>query len=63
MTLRNRFHFLNLWDEIPDQGEGRYKEEKEKSVRDQQSANMGSSQWDNEHSVSGECLCMYVCAC
>lgn len=59
MTLQSRFHFLNLWDETPDQGEGRDEEEKEGSVRQQQSANMGTSQWANEHSVPGKCS--FVC--
>lgn len=60
MTLQNRFHFLNLWGEMPDQGEGRDEEEKEKSVKNPQSANRGSSQWDNGYSVSGECFYVYV---
>lgn len=58
MTLQSRFHFLNLWDETPDQGEERDEEKREGSVREQQSANMGVSHWPSEHSVSGKCLCV-----
>lgn len=56
MTLRSSFHFLNLWDETDDEGEGR-----EGSVREQQSASMGPSDWANGRPVSGKFLCVCVC--
>ena len=55
MTLQSRFHFLNLWDETDEEGE-----EREGSVRDQQSANVGPSRWANGHPYSGKRVC--VCA-
>lgn len=54
MTLQSTFHFLNLWDETNDQGEGR------KAVRKQQPANMGPSQWANGHPASGKFVCVCV---
>lgn len=63
MTLQNRFHFLNLWNETPNQREGTDEEEKEGTVREHQSANKDTSKWPNEHSVSGECVpfCFSTC--
>lgn len=58
MTLQSRFHFLNLWDETPDQGEGG--DEEEGSVRGQQSAHVGGPQWAGKHSAPGKCLCVCV---
>lgn len=52
MTLENRFHFLNLWDEATDQAE----EEKQGSGREQQAVGTGTSLWSSESSVRGECL-------
>lgn len=58
MTLQNRFHFLNLWDETPSQGEGRHDEDKEGSVREQKSACVETSQWPNKH--SGMCVFVFL---
>lgn len=59
MTLQSRFHFLNLWNETPVQGEGTDEEEKEGTEREHQSANKDISQWHNEHSVSGKCTFLF----
>lgn len=61
MTLQSRFHFLNLWNELPCQTEGT-DEEKEGTERDHQSANKDISQWHNERLVSGKCgFFLFVC--
>lgn len=54
MSLQSRFHFLNLWNETPNQSEGTDEEEKKGRVREHQSANKDTSKWPNEHSVSGK---------
>lgn len=54
MTLESRFHFLNLWDETSNQSEGTDEEAKEGTVREHQSANKDTSEWRNEHSLSGK---------
>ena len=54
MTLQSRFHFLNLWNETPNQREETDEEKKEGTVREHQSANKDTSKWRNEHSVSGK---------
>lgn len=59
MNLQSRFHFLNLWNELPGQTE-RTDEEKEGKERDHQSANEDISQWNNEHLVSGKCGFFFV---
>lgn len=51
MTLQNRFHFLNLWDEAADQGE----DDKLGPVREQQSISAGASQGSSESSGQGKC--------
>lgn len=63
MTLQSRFHFLNLWNEMPNQSEGTDEEEKEGTVREHQSANKDTSDWRNAHSVSGKCVpfCFSTC--
>lgn len=59
MTLQSRFHFLNLWDETDDEGEGG-----EGAMREQQSAGIGPSQWANGNTVSGKCVWFVsVCVC
>lgn len=50
MTLQNKFHFLNLWDEAADKGE----DEKLGPVRELQSASSGVSQWSSESSSKGQ---------
>lgn len=51
MTLHNRFHFLNLWDEAADKRE----DDKLGPVREQQSVDSGASQWTSGSSGQGEC--------
>lgn len=63
MTLQSRFHFLNLWNETPNQSEGTGEEEKEGTVREHQSANKDTSKGNNERSVSGKCVPFCFSAC
>lgn len=51
MTLHNRFHFLNLWDEAADKGE----DEKLGQVREPQLVSPAASQWSCESSGQGRC--------
>lgn len=63
MTLQSRFHFLNLWNETPNQSEGTDEEGTEGTVREPQSAHKDTSKWPNEHSVSGKraSFCLSTC--
>lgn len=55
MTSQSRFHFLNLWDETPEE------EEKEGRVREHQSANRDASQRRSNLTWGSGKSCLYLC--